>query len=108
MNLRTVIMTADCKGCPDGVNVRPYYSGEEYNLPESLGRAFVEGLKVAEDVVVLTAEEIEAAAKELAELVAKEEAEAAAKEEAEAAAKEAAITPPKAPAPKAPSKPKAK
>ena len=50
MKLRTVKMLKDCKGCPDGINVRPYYKGEEYNLPDSLGRVFVEDLKVAEDV----------------------------------------------------------
>ena len=51
MQLRTVKMLSTCKGCPDGVNVRPYYKGEEYNLPASLGRAFVEELKVAEDAI---------------------------------------------------------
>lgn len=69
MKLNTVVMLKDCKGCPDGVNVRPYYKGKEYNLPEDLADSFVNDLGVAHNVDANSGEISEAALKKAAEAV---------------------------------------
>lgn len=76
MDIRTIKMLRDQKGAPNGVIVRPYYEGETYDLPEDLSQSFVEELRVAEYVDVLSVEELEEAAKAAvkAEMAAKEKA----------------------------------
>lgn len=45
-----VEMLKTTKGADDGINVKPYYKGEVYNVGASLAKAFVEDMKVAEVV----------------------------------------------------------
>lgn len=63
MDIRTIKMLKDQKGAPNGVIVRPYYEGETYDLPKDLSQSFVEELRVAKYVDVLSNEELEIAAK---------------------------------------------
>jgi hypothetical protein len=47
INFKTIVMTADQKGSADGVNVRLYRSGEQYDVPDSLASVFVDTIKCA-------------------------------------------------------------
>lgn len=50
MNIITVLMLVTQEGSPDGMIVREYAKGEEYNLPASLADVFINILKVAKEV----------------------------------------------------------
>jgi len=43
-------MLEEAKGSPDGVTVKIYEAKKEYNMPSSLGKVFVEQMKVGVEV----------------------------------------------------------
>ena len=62
MDIIKVLMTKDAKGSPDGLKVRSYEKGKEYDLPDSLATVFIKEIKVAK-VAPKPKEETEAEAK---------------------------------------------
>ena len=78
MKIIKVVMSETVKGSPDGLKVREYEQGKEYDLPESLATVFVSEMDVAE-VVKEPEAELSEAEKAKAEAEAKAEAKTAAK-----------------------------
>jgi hypothetical protein len=67
-------MTRNSRGSPDGHSVKHYAEGEEYDVPESLAKDFVETDKVAEYVTEKVAEKADKPTKNKVEKVAENKA----------------------------------
>jgi len=52
--MRQIVMLRTEKGSENGVNIKTYLKGQEYNLPDNLAECFVEHLRCAEYKVTKT------------------------------------------------------